>query len=83
VLKAEPPGEEERWTGPVMGVEVDGKPFSEEVGGEGGDALGESWVMVKPTSEEVKAGVRPHSGKTGGGDWNIFLNNLRRSNIKK
>jgi REP element-mobilizing transposase RayT len=64
VLKAEPPGEEERWTGPVMGVEAseaDGKPFSEEAVGDDGDASGEAGI------EGTKAGVRPHPGKTGGG----------------
>jgi hypothetical protein len=66
VLKAEPPGEEERWTGPVMGVEAseaDGKPFWEEAGG--GGTSGEAGV--RPSSEAVKAGVSPRPGKTVGG----------------
>jgi hypothetical protein len=70
VLKDDPSGEEERWTGPVMGVaasEADGKPFLEEAEAEGSAVSGEADGSVRPPSEGVRAGVRPIPGKTEAG----------------
>jgi hypothetical protein len=70
VLKDAPPGEEERWTGPVMGVaaaEADGKPFLEEAGAEGSAVSWEVEGRVRPSSEGVKARVRPIPGTTEAG----------------